>query len=68
MHGRRENESRGNNFTRVFACLKIFCKIILPEAHNKLEELKELSLCDPDRLPPGELEDADRHGQQCKVF
>lgn len=66
MHSRRENE--GNNFTQVFTCLKIFCKITLPKPHNKLEELKEPSLCDPDHLPPGEMKDADWHGQQCKIF
>lgn len=66
MHSRRENE--GNNLLKYLHVLQYFVKLPLPEAHNKLEELKELSLCDPDHLPPGELKDADWHGQQCKIF
>lgn len=52
----------------LFVCLKIFCIITPPEVQNKLEEIKELSLCDPDHFPPGVLKDADWHGQQCKDF
>lgn len=53
---------------KYLSVLKYFAKLPYPEAHNKLEELKELSLCDPDHLPPGKLKDADWHGQQCKLF
>jgi len=47
---------------------KIFYRITPSEVQNKLEELKGLSLRDPDHLPPAALKDAGWHGQQCKDF
>lgn len=68
MHGGRKDESRGKAFTQVFVCLKICYIITPPEVQNKLEELKELSFCDPNHLHPEALEDANCHGQQFKDF
>lgn len=67
-YSRRKNESRGKDFTQVFLCLTTFYINTPPEVLNNLEELQELSLRDPDHLPPGVLKDADWHDQQCKDF
>lgn len=55
-HGGRKDESRGKDFTQVFVCLTNFYIITPPEAQNKLEELKELSLCDPESPSPWSAE------------
>lgn len=46
MRGRRKNDSRGEDFTQIFVCLKISYVITPYEEQKKLEELKELSLCE----------------------